>query len=51
MKEVKSIESSLKTIGSDEKVMEKGMIPTWRLEQVEKEIDQMMLSQYREEYP
>jgi hypothetical protein len=40
-----------KNIGSDEKVMEKGMIPTWRLEQVEKEIDQMMLSQYREEYP
>lgn len=40
-----------KNIGSDEKVMEKGKIPTWRLDEVEKEIDRMMLNQYREEYP
>jgi hypothetical protein len=40
-----------KNIGSDEKVMEQGKIPTWRLEQVENEINQMMLNQYREEYP
>jgi hypothetical protein len=40
-----------KNIGSDEKVMEKGKIPTWRLEEVENEIDKMMLNQYREEYP
>jgi len=40
-----------KNIGSDEKVMEKGKIPTWRLDEVEIEIDKMMLKQYREEYP
>lgn len=40
-----------KNIGSDEKVMENGKIPTWRLDEVEKEIDRMMLNQYREEYP
>ena len=40
-----------KNIGSDEKVMEKGKIPTWRLDEVEIEIDKMMLNQYREEYP
>ncbi len=40
-----------KNIGSDEKVMEQGKIPIWRLEEVEKEIDRMMLNQYREEYP
>jgi len=40
-----------KNIGSDEKVMEQGKIPTWRLEQVENEINQMMINQYREEYP
>jgi len=39
-----------KNIGSDEKVMENGKIPNWRLHQVEKEIDQMMINQYREEY-
>jgi hypothetical protein len=40
-----------KNIGADEKVMENGKIPTWRLDEVEKEIDRMMLKQYREEYP
>lgn len=40
-----------KNIGSDEKVMENGKIPAWRIEQVEREIDKMMLNQYREEYP
>lgn len=40
-----------KNIGSDEKVLVKGQIPTWKLDEVEKEIDRMMLIQYREEYP
>ena len=40
-----------KNIGADEKVLENGKIPTWRLDLVEKEIDTMMVTQYREEYP
>jgi hypothetical protein len=39
-----------KNIGSDEKVLENGKIPVWRLDMVEKEIDRMMITQYRKEY-
>jgi hypothetical protein len=39
-----------KNIGSEDKVMENGKITSWKLDQVEKEIDQMMIDQYRLEY-
>jgi hypothetical protein len=40
-----------KNIGSDEKVMVNGKVPTWRLDEIEIEISKMMMKQYREEYP
>ena len=39
-----------KNIGSEEKVLVKGKVPTYKLDEVEKEIDQMMWDQYKSEY-
>lgn len=39
-----------KNLGPEDKVLEGGKIPTWRKDQVEREINEMMLAKYREEY-
>ena len=39
-----------KNIGAEEKVLVKGKVPTYKLDEVEKEIDRMMWEQYKSEY-
>lgn len=40
-----------KNIGAEDKVLVNGEVPAYRITEVEKEIDRMMMEQYKSEYP
>lgn len=49
-KEGKKFRKFAKNIGAEDKVLVKGEVPKFKLEEVEKEIDRMMWEQYKSEY-
>jgi len=49
-KKGKKFRKFAKNIGSEEKVLVNGKVPSYKLDEVEKEIDQMMWEQYKSEY-
>lgn len=48
--EGKKFRKFAKNIGAEDKVLVKGKVPVFKLDEVEKEIDQMMWEQYKSEY-
>lgn len=50
-KEGKKFRKFAKNIGAEEKVLVNGKVPEFKIKEVEREIDRMMLEQYNSEYP